>query len=489
MPRSSDREPEQGLTFDDILLVPAYSDVLPKETDISTKLTRNITLGIPLVSAAMDTVSEAPLAIALAQEGGIGVIHRNMTVEQQSRHVEKVKKYESGMIADPVTVSPEQSVEEVLALIDKRKISGVPVVKGKKLVGIVTNRDLRFETRRDIPIADVMTPKKELVTVEKGAKQSQVQKLLHKHRIEKVPVVNKKFELCGLITFKDFQKTEDFPNACRDKYGRLLVAAAIGVGAGEKERIEALLENDVDLLCIDTAHGHTKLVLDTLDTIKKKHKGVQVIVGNVVTADGARALVDHGADAVKVGVGPGSICTTRVIAGVGMPQVTAIMNVAHGLKGKDVPLIADGGIRYSGDIAKAIAVGADAVMVGGLFAGTIEAPGQVDTYQGRSYKSYRGMGSLGAMSAGSSSRYYQDKTSTDKMVPEGIEASVPYRGHVADVVAQLTGGLRSSMGYLGCRRLDGMRKSSFIRVTSAGVSEGHVHDVTIVKEAPNYRIN
>ena len=412
-PKNNKEEPrsiQQGLTFDDILLMPAYSDVLPHETDVSAQLTRSIRLNIPLISAAMDTVTEAPLAIALAQEGGIGVIHRNMPPEKQAEQVETVKKYESGMIADPVTVSPDKTVNEVRTLIAERGVSGVPVVKDKQLLGIVTHRDLRFEERRDISITEVMTPKDKLVTVRDDEKDEQhkIQQLLHTHRIEKVPVVNKNFELCGLVTFKDFQKAKDFPHACRDDKGRLLIAAALGVGDAEYARMEALLDNDVDLLVIDTAHAHTASVLKTLDAIKKRHGEVQVAVGNVVTAEGARALVDHGADAIKVGVGPGSICTTRVVAGVGVPQVTASMTVHEALKDGDVPLLADGGVRYSGDIAKAIAVGADSVMIGGLFAGTMEAPGQVDTYQGRAYKSYRGMGSLAAMRAGSSSRYYQD---------------------------------------------------------------------------------
>lgn len=479
---------EPALTFDDILLVPAYSDILPSDADIRANLTDNIQLNIPLVSAAMDSVTEAPLAIALAQEGGLGVIHRNMQAAEQAGQVRKVKKYESGTISAPVTVTPETTVREVLALTKKHEISGVPVVKGKSLMGIVTHRDLRFESKLDLPVAGVMTPRNKLVTVKEDASKKEVQRLLHQHRIEKVPVVNDRFELKGLITAKDFQKTSDYPNACKDSYGRLRVGAAVGVGVSDKRRSDMLIDANVDVLVVDTAHGHTKAVLTMVKWLKKRHPQAQVVAGNIVTREGARALMDCGVDAVKVGVGPGSICTTRIVAGVGMPQVSAIMEVAAELKGSGVVLIADGGIRYSGDIVKALAVGADVVMMGGLFAGTLEAPGAVDTYQGRSYKSYRGMGSLAAMHAGSSERYYQGKKA-GKFVPEGVEGSVPYRGRLADVIEQLKGGLCSSMGYLGCRNLSEVRNRRVVRVTQAGVLEGHVHDVTVTKEAPNYRIN
>ena len=479
---------EPALTYDDILLVPAYSDALPSDADISARLTRTIKLNVPLLSAAMDSVTEAPLAIAIAQEGGLGVIHRNMGVKEQVEHVRRVKKYESWVISDPVTVSPDATVEDVLTLTRKHRISGVPVVKGKNLEGIVTHRDLRFEPHSDVPVAKVMTPKNKLVTVREDADKEEVQSLLHKNRIEKVLVVNARYELKGLITTKDFQKSRDYPGACRDKYGRLLVGAAVGVGAKEQRRSEMLLDADVDVLVVDTAHGHTKAVLQMVRWLKKRYPDAQVVAGNIVTGEGARALMECGVDGVKVGVGPGSICTTRIVAGIGMPQVSAIMEVASALAGSDVVLVADGGIRFSGDVVKALAVGADVVMVGALFAGTLEAPGEVDTYQGRSYKSYRGMGSLAAMHAGSSDRYYQSRK-TGKFVPEGVEGSVPYRGRLADVVQQLKGGLCAGMGYLGCRNLAEIRGRKIVRITQAGVLEGHVHDVTITKEAPNYRVN
>jgi len=489
----------EALTFDDVSLVPAHSTVLPRDVDLRTRLTRAIELNIPLVSAAMDTVTEARLAIALAQEGGIGIIHKNMTVEEQARQVRMVKKFESGVIKDPITVSPETTVREVMALTRAHNISGVPVVRGEdELVGIVTSRDLRFETRLDAPVSEIMTPKERLVTVHEGAERDEVIALLHKHRIEKVLVVDEAFRLRGMITVKDIQKAKDYPNACKDDQGRLRVGAAVGVGAGTDERVAALVEAGVDVIVVDTAHGHSQGVLDRVRWVKEHYPDVQVVGGNIATGEAARALVEAGADAVKVGIGPGSICpgsicTTRVVAGVGVPQVTAIAEVAEALAGTDVPLIADGGIRFSGDIAKAIAAGAWSVMIGSLFAGTEEAPGEVELYQGRSYKAYRGMGSLGAMSArqGSSDRYFQEGTEdVEKLVPEGIEGRVPYKGSLIPIVHQLVGGLRASMGYVGCRDIAEMRtRPRFVRVTLAGIRESHVHDVTITKEAPNYRID
>lgn len=482
---------QEALTFDDVLLVPAHSKVLPKDVDLRTQLTREISLSIPLVSAAMDTVTESRLAIAMALEGGIGIIHKNMNAEQQAQHVLNVKRYESGVIRRPITVSPDTSIFEVLELTHANNISGVPVTDGKELVGIVTGRDLRFETRLSDPVSSIMTPKERLVTVKEGASREEVIGLLHKHRIEKVLVVNDRFELSGLITVKDIQKAKENPNASRDEEGRLRVGAAVGTGEGTEERVQALMEAGIDVIVVDTAHGHSQGVLDRVAWVKKSYPDVQVIGGNIATAAAARALVDAGADAVKVGIGPGSICTTRIVAGVGVPQVTAVSNVARELAGSGVPLIADGGLRYSGDVAKIIAAGAYSVMIGGLFAGTDESPGEVEIYQGRSYKSYRGMGSLGAMSGkeGSKDRYFQEGTTdAEKLVPEGIEGRVPYKGTVLNIIYQLLGGIRSSMGYTGCANMEEMRsKPEFVRVTNAGMRESHVHDVTITKEAPNYR--
>ena len=482
---------EQALTFDDVLLVPAYSQVLPRQADLRTRLTRKLTLNIPIVSAAMDTVTESRLAIALAQEGGIGIIHKNMSAEAQAQHVRTVKKFESGVIRDPFTVTPETSIREVLELTRANHISGVPVVDGEQLVGIVTSRDLRFETRYDDPVKNIMTPKKRLVTVREDADAMEIKALLHKHRIEKVLVVNDKFQLRGLVTVKDIQKANEFPNACKDAEEQLRVGAAVGVGAGTMERVDALISAGVDLVVVDTAHGHSKGVLDTVRRIKTRYPEAQVIGGNIATVEGALALIEAGADAVKVGIGPGSICTTRVVTGVGVPQITAVMNVARALQDTGVPLVSDGGIRYSGDIAKAIAAGAGSVMIGGLFAGTEEAPGEVELFQGRSYKSYRGMGSLGAMSRrhGSSDRYFQENDEIEKLVPEGIEGRVPYKGSMGAIIHQMVGGIRAAMGYTGCSNIDELRtRTSFVRLTNAGVRESHVHDVTITKEAPNYRI-
>jgi len=481
---------EQSLTFDDVLLLPAHSMVVPKDVDLATQLTRDIRLNIPLLSAAMDTVTESRLAISVAQEGGIGIVHKNMTIEQQAMHVRLVKKHESGVIKDPICVSPGTSIREVLELTRQHNISGVPVVDGEDLVGIVTNRDSRFETRYDAPVSSIMTGKDKLVTVKEGAERDEVIQLLHQHRIEKVLVVDDDFQLRGMITVKDIQKASDKPNACKDELGRLRVGAAVGVGAGTDERVDALVEAGVDVVVVDTAHGHSEGVLERVRWVKKHYPDLQVIGGNIATAAAARALVDAGADCVKVGIGPGSICTTRIVAGVGVPQVSAVANVAHELKGSGVPLIADGGIRYSGDMAKAVVAGAYSIMIGSMFAGTEEAPGEVELYQGRSYKSYRGMGSLGAMGSqqGSSDRYFQEGSDSDKLVPEGIEGRVPYKGPLQPVIHQLMGGLRSSMGYTGCATVEEMRtKPEFVRVTSAGMAESHVHDVTITKEAPNYR--
>jgi len=480
---------QEALTFDDVLLVPAHSNVLPKDVDLTTKLTREISLNIPLVSAAMDTVTEARLAIALAQEGGIGIIHKNMSIEAQAAQVRQVKKFESGIINDPITVPPTVSIRDVLEITQANNISGVPVVEGENLVGIVTSRDLRFVTELDAPLTDIMTPKDRLVTVKEGASKSEVQALLHKHRIEKILVVNDQFHLRGMITVKDIQKSTDFPSACKDEAERLRAGAAVGVGAGTDERVEALVEAGVDVLVVDTAHGHSQGVLDRVAWVKKHFPDVQVIGGNIATADAALDLVKAGADGVKVGIGPGSICTTRIVAGVGVPQISAIHNVKEALEGTGVPFIADGGVRYSGDLSKAIAAGAYSVMIGGMFAGTEEAPGEVELYQGRSYKSYRGMGSLGAMQQGSSDRYFQDTENTaEKLVPEGIEGRVPYKGSIIAILHQMMGGLRSSMGYVGASNMEEMRnKPQFVRVTNAGMQESHVHDVTITKEAPNYR--
>jgi len=481
-----------GLTFDDVLLLPDYSEVLPKEVNLATRLTREITLQVPLLAAAMDTVTEARLAIALAQEGGIGIVHKNMSAEEQAAQVHQVKKFESGVIRDPITVSPEASIGDVMALTRAKRISGVPVVDKGRLVGIVTSRDLRFETRFDAPVREIMTPQARLVTVPENADKSLVLGLLHKHRIEKVLVVNDDFALRGLITVKDIQKADEFPNACKDADERLRVGAAVGTGPGTSERVEALVAAGADVIVVDTAHGHSRGVLDTVRYVKKQFPQTQVIGGNIATAAAALALVEAGADAVKVGIGPGSICTTRIVTGVGVPQITAVSEVAAALAASGVPLISDGGIRYSGDLAKVIVAGAHAVMLGSLFAGTEEAPGEVELYQGRSYKSYRGMGSLGAMAQrhGSSDRYFQENSDLEKLVPEGIEGRVPYKGALRNIVLQLLGGLRAAMGYTGCKDIAELRtKPRFVRVTLAGMRESHVHDVQITKEAPNYRVD
>jgi IMP dehydrogenase len=482
---------QRALTFDDVLLVPAHSTVLPREVRLQTRLTRNITLNMPLVSAAMDTVTEGRLAIALAQEGGIGVVHKNLSPAAQAAEVAKVKRFESGILKDPITVPPTMSVREVVELTRQHKISGFPVVEGTRVVGIVTNRDLRFETHLDQPVRNIMTPKERLVTVREGATVDEGKALIHKHRLERVLVVNEAFELRGLITVKDIIKTTEHPDACKDSHGRLRVGAALGVGAGTEERAELLVEAGVDVLVVDTAHGHSENVLKRVAWAKKNFPSVELIGGNIATGDAARALVDHGADGIKVGIGPGSICTTRIVAGVGVPQVTAIQMVSDALRDTGVPLIADGGIRYSGDICKAIAAGGHCVMLGSLLAGTEEAPGEVELYQGRSYKSYRGMGSIGAMADGAADRYFQDSSANvDKLVPEGIEGRVPYKGPVLAVVHQLIGGLRSAMGYLGCVTIAEMHaRAEFVEITSSGVRESHVHDVQITKEAPNYHVD
>jgi IMP dehydrogenase len=484
---------EEALTFDDVLLVPAYSDFLPRDADLSTHITRDIQLNLPILSAAMDTVTEAQLAITIAQEGGMGIIHKNMSIEAQAREVHRVKKFESGVIHDPITITPDKTIREVLELTRAKNISGVPVVVGSKAVGIVTHRDLRFETKLDAPVSTVMTPQERLVTVRENAPKDEVLALLHKHRIEKVLVVDKSFNLKGMITVKDFQKATEFPRGSKDERGALRTGAAVGTGADTLKRIEALREARVDVIVVDTAHGHSNNVVQMVREIRRTWRDQQIIAGNVVTADAARALVEAGADGVKVGIGPGSICTTRVVAGVGVPQITAVANVAAALKGSGVPLIADGGIRFSGDIAKALVAGAHCVMIGGLFAGTEESPGEVELYQGASYKSYRGMGSLGAMSQshGSKDRYFQDATEElEKLVPEGVEGRVPYKGSVVTILHQLAGGLRAAMGYTGSRTIEEMRtRPAFVRITNAGVRESHVHDVTITKEAPNYRVS
>jgi IMP dehydrogenase len=481
---------QKALTFDDVLLVPAYSNVLPKDASLKTRLTRGIELNIPFVSAAMDTVTEARLAIAIAQEGGIGIVHKNLKPAEQAREVRKVKRFEAGVVREPITITPEMKVREVLALQHQHGISGFPVVQGKQVVGIITNRDLRFEEELDASVSSKMTPKERLVTVKEGATLEEAKRLMNKFRLERVLVINDAFELRGLITVKDVQKATEHPLACKDELGRLRVGAAIGVGAGTEERASLLVEAGVDVLVVDTAHGHSKGVLDRVKWVKDQFPQVQVIGGNIATGEAAKALVDHGADAVKVGIGPGSICTTRIVAGVGVPQITAIEMVARALEGTGVPLIADGGIRYSGDVSKAIAAGAYCVMMGSMFAGTEEAPGEVILYQGRSYKEYRGMGSLGAMADGAADRYFQDASSAaEKLVPEGIEGRVPYKGSALAILYQLVGGVRSSMGYCGCASIDDMRgKAAFVEITSAGMRESHVHDVTITKEAPNYRV-
>ncbi|HIG92290.1 MAG TPA: IMP dehydrogenase [Methylococcaceae bacterium] len=484
---------QEALTFDDVLLVPAHSTVLPKDVDLSTQLTREISLNIPLVSAAMDSVTESRLAINIAQEGGIGILHKNMTIAQQAYEVGCVKKFESGVIREPITVSPRMSIKEVMALTQQHNISGVPVVDGNDLLGIVTSRDLRFETRLDESVTKVMTPKDKLVTVTEEAEQQEAIALLHEHRIEKVLVVNKDFHLCGLITVKDIQKAKDYPQASKDSFEQLRVGAAVGTGADTEERVIALVQAGVDVVVVDTAHGHSSGVLQRVRLIKDMYPELQVIGGNIATADAARALVEAGVDGVKVGIGPGSICTTRIVAGVGVPQITAINNVSEALRGTGVPFIADGGIRYSGDVAKALASGAHAVMLGGLFAGTEEAPGDVELFQGRSYKTYRGMGSLGAMAQkqGSSDRYFQEEAETvEKLVPEGIEGRVPYKGGLNAIIYQLIGGIRACMGYTGCESISALHNNAeFVRVTNAGMRESHVHDVTITKEAPNYRLD
>jgi IMP dehydrogenase len=482
---------QEALTFDDVLLLPAHSVVLPKEVQLKTRLTKDIELNIPLISAAMDTVTEARLAITMAQEGGIGIIHKNMDYKVQAEHVRQVKKYESGVIKDPLTVTPETSIRDVIELTYAENISGVPVVSGDELVGIVTSRDFRFETQFDNPVSSIMTQKEHLVTVKEGAPKDEILTLLHENRIEKVLVVDDNFHLRGLITVKDIQKASEYPNACKDNQGRLRVGAAVGVGAGTEERVTALAEAGVDVIIVDTAHGHSQGVLDRVAWVKKNFPEVQVIGGNIATAAAAKALAKAGADAVKVGIGPGSICTTRIVSGVGVPQITAVSNAVEALKGTGIPVIADGGIRYSGDIAKALVAGAHSIMIGSMFAGTEESPGEVELYQGRSYKSYRGMGSLGAMTTrhGSSDRYFQEGSEADKLVPEGIEGRVPFKGSLSPVINQLLGGIRSSMGYTGCATIEDMRtKPEFVRVTNAGMAESHVHDVTITKEAPNYRV-
>ena len=482
---------QKALTFDDVLLIPAHSTILPRDVSLKTRLTRTITLNLPLVSAAMDTVTESRLAIAIAQEGGIGMIHKNMPPVAQAAEVAKVKRFESGVVKDPITITQKMTVRDVLALTNRHKISGLPVIDaGDRVVGIVTNRDLRFETNLDQPVRNIMTPRTRLVTVREGATREEAMALMHKHRLERVLVVNRKFELRGLITVKDIQKSTEHPNACKDKLGRLRVGAAVGVGEGTEERVEALIAAGVDVVVVDTAHGHAQGVLDRVKWIKKSYPKTQVIGGNIATADAAKALVDHGADAVKVGIGPGSICTTRIVAGVGVPQISAVQNVARALAKADIPLIADGGIRFSGDIAKALAAGAHSVMIGGLFAGTEESPGETELYQGRSYKTYRGMGSLGAMQQGAADRYFQDaEEATEKLVPEGVEGRVPYKGGMVPLIQQLMGGLRASMGYTGCNAIDELRtKAEFVEITHAGIRESHVHDVQITKEAPNYRV-
>ena len=480
---------EEALTFDDVLLVPAHSTVLPTEVDLSTKLTTEIDLKIPFISAAMDTVTEAKLAIAIAQEGGLGIIHKNMSAAQQAAQVRRVKKFESGIIKDPITVSSDTTIRTVIEIMRGHRISGVPVVNGEDLVGIITNRDLRFELNLDAQVTTRMTPKECLVTVPEGTSRGRIQKLLHENRIEKVLVVNDNFKMRGLVTVKDIQKAQDFPSASKDSQGRLRVGAAVGTAVGTEERIEALVEAGVDVITVDTAHGHSQGVLEKLRWLKNRFPDVQIIGGNIATGDAALALIEAGADAVKVGIGPGSICTTRIVAGVGVPQMTALMNVAKALKGTGVPFIADGGIRFSGDVAKSLAAGAYSVMMGGMFAGTDEAPGEIEIYQGRSYKSYRGMGSLGAMANGSSDRYFQSENAVDKLVPEGIEGRVAYKGSLMPIIHQLSGGIRSSMGYVGCHNLEEMRtKPQFVRISGAGMKESHVHDVMITKEAPNYRV-
>jgi IMP dehydrogenase len=481
---------QKALTFDDVLLLPAHSRVLPREVSLKTRLTRKIQLNLPLLSAAMDTVTEARLAIAMAQEGGIGIIHKNFSPQAQAAEVHKVKRFESGVLRDPMTIPPEMPVRDVIALQREHKISGFPVVKNGKVVGIATNRDLRFETKLDQPVKAIMTPQDKLITVREGASRQEAMRLMHEHRLERVLVIGEDFQLMGLVTVQDILKESEHPNACKDSHGKLRVGAAVGVGEGTEERVTALVEAGADVLVVDTAHGHAQGVLDRVAWIRKNFKNIEIIGGNVGTGDGAKALVDHGADGVKVGIGPGSICTTRIVAGVGVPQITAIQNVAAALAQAGVPLIADGGVRYSGDVAKALAAGAHTVMLGSLFAGTEEAPGEIELFQGRSYKSYRGMGSLGAMQKGAADRYFQDaEMNVDKLVPEGVEGRVPYKGSAIRVIEQLSGGLRASMGYTGCESIEALRtRTQFVEITTAGIRESHVHDVQIVKEAPNYRV-
>lgn len=483
---------EEALTFDDVLLVPAYSEVLPRDVDLSTQLTRRIKLNLPMISAAMDTVTEARLAISIAQEGGIGIIHKNLTAAQQAAEVARVKRYESGVLRDPITVTPDTPVHKVLELSKQYGFSGFPVIEGKTVVGIVTNRDLRFETRLDVPVSEVMTPRDRLITVNETASLEEGKALMHRHKLERVLVVSKDFELRGVMTVKDITKQTTFPNAARDAQGKLRAGAAVGVGEGTDERVELLVKAGVDVIVVDTAHGHSKGVIDRVRWVKKNYPNVDVIGGNIATSAAAKALIDAGADAVKVGIGPGSICTTRIVTGVGVPQIYAINEVSAALKGSGVPLIADGGVRFSGDLAKAIAAGADSVMMGGTFAGTEESPGETILYQGRTYKSYRGMGSIGAMQQGSADRYFQDNAgnnpNTAKLVPEGIEGQVPYKGSVVAVIFQMAGGLRASMHYCGCANIRQMHdKAQFVKISSAGMRESHVHDVQITKEAPNYR--
>ena len=484
---------QKALTFDDVLLVPAYSAVLPRDTSLVTQLTRDITINIPLVSAAMDTVTEGRLAIAMASEGGVGIIHKNLKPAEQAKEVAKVKRYESGVLRDPITIHPDMTVRQVIALSKEHGFSGFPVLQSKTVVGIITNRDLRFEEELDAPVKAKMTPRERLVTVKEGASLDEAKRLMNKHRLERVLVVNDAFELRGLVTVKDILKATEHPNAAKDGEGKLRVGAAVGVGPDNDERVELLVKAGVDVIVVDTAHGHSQGVLDRVKWVKKNYPQIQVIGGNIATGEAAKALADHGADGVKVGIGPGSICTTRIVAGVGVPQITAVVNVAKALKGSGIPLIADGGVRYSGDVAKALAAGANSVMMGGMFAGTEEAPGEVFLYQGRSYKSYRGMGSLGAMADGAADRYFQEDISAanaEKLVPEGIEGQVPYKGSVLSILHQLTGGIRSSMGYCGCKTIaDLHEKASFVEITSAGVRESHVHDVKITKEAPNYHVD
>jgi IMP dehydrogenase len=481
---------EKALTFDDVLLLPAYTAVVPRETDLSSRFSRRIELKLPLVSAAMDTVTDSRLAIALAQEGGLGIIHKNLSARDQAAEVLKVKRHEAGVLRDPITIGPDLKVRDVIELTRQHRISGLPVVEGPKVIGIITNRDLRFETRLDAPVREIMTPRDRLVTVREGASLDEAKALMHRHRLERVVVVNGDFELRGLITVKDITKATEHPQAAKDELGKLRVGAAVGVGEADDERCELLVRAGVDVLVVDTAHGHSQGVLDRVRWIKRTYPQVDVVGGNIATAAAATALAEHGADAVKVGIGPGSICTTRVVAGVGVPQITAIANVARALAGQNIPVIADGGVRYSGDVAKALAAGAWSVMMGGMFAGTEEAPGETILYEGRSYKTYRGMGSLGAMQQGAADRYFQDyEANADKLVPEGVEGMVPYKGSVLTILYQLAGGVRSSMGYCGCRTIEEMRtRAEFIEITTAGMRESHVHDVRITKEAPNYRV-